>query len=100
SSPRHSTASLHDALPIYLGIRERGELMRLEINRKRSFRSLDFHRRIATGKWRVKRLVSIRNLIAVRKLPDLMERTVIGHQAKRRSEEHTSELQSREKLVC
>src|SRR5437660_3192054 len=78
-----STLSLHDALPIYDDTRTLTKLVQRESDRLSRLLSefLDFAR---TG------------VTSVRKA-DLVE---IAHHAADRSEEHTSELQSRGHLVC
>src|SRR5690606_41785145 len=80
-----STLSLHDALPIYSGPRE-----------ARAPRSNQLRVGSDAG--------SIRDRYGSRRWPGHVERAMAGRFCGRyredRSEEHTSELQSRENLVC
>src|SRR5690606_41737259 len=79
--PYTTTLSLHDALPIYAGIQPGNVL----------------YRYVRYSEDSSETIIESRT-----KIPPQEERSVISDTAERdaRSEEHTSELQSREKIVC
>src|SRR5206468_9499558 len=93
-----STLSLHDALPISLGEAEFTNAVQLRVFRKewtrleaRSVHDL-FLQHQAAGVFRIAPLGS-----------EIWEKALVlsrQHSARFRSEEHTSELQSRSDLVC
>src|SRR5207302_11234186 len=76
-----STLSLHDALPIYVAVGVYGYLTTLQVVRQREF-----------ANWAIRNQAFLRATLAYSELLRIRQR--------RRSEEHTSELQSRENLVC
>src|SRR5690606_39953123 len=84
------TLSLHDALPIYTGRSVPGRVVRAYPELDLAFVQVD---------------IQVSNLLPVAPqfyLPDDARLTAVAHNGKvmSRSEEHTSELQSRENLVC
>src|SRR5690606_40378590 len=92
-----STLSLHDALPILDGLRLRAPAMRAR-------------RRSAPGaggqsgaqpkrRFRVS-AIAASDLLRHWRVPPVVVRQLARGDRQRRSEEHTSELQSRENLVC
>src|SRR5206468_8277122 len=94
------TLSLHDALPIYLigtnGIRLIGPLTEMDLPSRRTVR----HRQSLTGN---RKVLHVRRMKNEYKCGQPGGRNTIGKlgcRIMRRSEEHTSELQSRSDLVC
>src|SRR5690606_42072102 len=97
ASDQTYTLSLHDALPIYglneIPIEERNPLEVHEVGvGERRVRVTPEHSPAANYGFDVTPARLVTALIT--------ERGVCGASAEGRSEEHTSELQSREKLVC
>src|SRR5690606_41884329 len=82
ATPALYTLALHDALPIF-ACRGRAALVGLSKPRDKTFRGLPLDRRLADAGEEPR--CGLR---------------VIDLESGRRSEEHTSELQSRENLVC
>src|SRR5690606_42073036 len=96
--PHHSTLSLHDALPIYH--RHHGLF-----NKFQKFRPTAGSRTRCSqlGRGKVQRaFLIVISAVGIGKSDHYKFRynTIINERAINRSEEHTSELQSRENLVC
>src|SRR5690606_41976158 len=92
ATPEISTLSLHDALPIYRGARQ------LRGHRERPLP----RRRVREGAVRLglRSGAPARSLAAARREDRGDQQGPDARHHHGRSEEHTSELQSREKLVC
>src|SRR5690606_41710286 len=92
-----STLSLHDALPIYAVVRNRlrrmiKEIMRRHIDHVRGGYDLVIIVR--------KGALELDYAAMEKSLRHVLHRAALWTNATARSEEHTSELQSRENLVC
>src|SRR5690606_40755328 len=85
------TLSLHDALPIYEGELEGAHRLAVEHG--------DHHHLVGVGSQLAQRGDVARVERLVRPIVGGADR-ILGEQLHDRSEEHTSELQSRENLVC
>src|SRR5690606_40874708 len=97
---RISTLSLHDALPILLiGLVKKNAIMMidfaLDAQRRQGMRPHDAIRQAALLRFRPILMTTVAALFGA--IPLMLS---TGSGAELRSEEHTSELQSRENLVC
>src|SRR5690606_41446937 len=97
--PRSSPPSLHDALPISR-VFQLGEDMRREAERfAQACRGTLFQREFQQGGSRGGAGVPLETVFEDLLAPGALD-SLEAIRAARRSEEHTSELQSRENLVC